>query len=81
LCAHGFGQRTHAFSLRIALKGEGKLRAVGGERACDAPGNGMVVRDTHDEAALSRHQGSGLCARALNHSRPRSSLEWITYAL
>src|SRR5207237_3000379 len=50
------GQRPHTFALCFALIGEGKLGAVGGQHARNAPGDGMIVRDTHDDAAPARHQ-------------------------
>ena len=41
---------------RLALVGEGERRAgvVAGLR--DAPGDGLVVGDAHDQAALAAHQ-------------------------
>ena len=49
-------QRRHALAERLALIGEGEFRAVLAQGLGDAPGNGMVVGDAHDEAALSLHQ-------------------------
>ena len=49
-------QTAQTLRLRLALIGEGEFGAVRFERARDAPGNGMVVRDAHDEAALALHQ-------------------------
>ncbi len=68
--ADAFRQRTHALSLRLALIGEGEFRAVRGECARNAPSDGMIVRDAHDEALSSRHQPAGLRNRVLNHSSP-----------
>ena len=44
---------------RLALVGESKLRAGNVQRLCDAPGDGAVVRDPHDEPALASHQSLG----------------------
>ncbi len=56
-------ERLHAFAESIALIGEGELCAVGGKRLGDAPRNGVIVGDPHDQAALAVHQsrhGSGV---------------------
>src|SRR5258706_14838400 len=60
--------------------GEGRLCAVGGEGGRAPPGDGMIVRDAHDEAALARHQPAGLRNRALNHSSPCTLPEWSAQA-
>jgi hypothetical protein len=47
---------AHALAQRLALVGEGEFGAVRGERAGDAPGDGMVVGHAHDQAATALHQ-------------------------
>ncbi len=49
-------ERPDALSLRVALERKGKLGALRVERFCDAPGNRMIIGDTHDQAALCFHQ-------------------------
>ena len=53
---HRFGQRLHPPPERIPLIGEGELGALIGHRFRDAPGDGMVVGDAHDQATLALHQ-------------------------
>ena len=50
------GERGHALQDRLALIGEGELRAMLAELAGDAIGDRMVVGDPHHEAALALHQ-------------------------
>ena len=57
--AEAFGQRLDALAERLALIGEGEFRAFGGEGLGDAPGDGMIVGDAHDQAAFARHQALG----------------------
>ena len=59
LGADTVGQRFHTFAERIALIGEGEFRTVIGEHFGDAPGDGMIIGDAHDEAAFAFHQGPG----------------------
>ena len=49
-------ERLDALLERIALVGEGELRALGGTGLGDTPGDGPVVGNPHDEAALASHQ-------------------------
>ncbi len=56
LAPSDFGERPHALAERLALIGEGELGALRVHRLGDAPGDGMVVGDPHDEAALARQQ-------------------------
>ena len=49
-------QRLDALAERLALIGEGEFGAVAGERPGDAPGDRVVVRNPHDQAALALHQ-------------------------
>ena len=56
LRADRFGERLDPPAERLALVGEGELRAVRGERPGDAPGDRMVVGDPHHQAALALHQ-------------------------
>ncbi len=55
-------QRLHPFAQRLALVGERQFRAVGGERLGDAPGDGVVVRHAHHQAALALHQSCCRCS-------------------
>jgi hypothetical protein len=52
-------QPAQPLGLRLALIGEGELGAMRLQRARDAPGDGMVVGDPHDEAATALHQIAG----------------------
>ena len=56
--ADRFRQRRHALAERVALVGEGELRAVFGEFLRDPPGDRMVVRDAHHDTAFTLHQMS-----------------------
>ena len=71
-----FGQRHDTLQQRLALIGESKLRALVGAGLGDAPGDRPVVGDTHDEAALARHQaafgGSACDAGGFVHRVPVS---------
>jgi hypothetical protein len=58
LGTNAFGQRQDAFAKRLALIGEGHLRPVPVQHRGNAPGDGVLVRDAHDEAALSGHEVS-----------------------
>ncbi len=40
----------------LALIGESQLRPLGGQARGDAPGDGLVIGDAHDEALLAPHQ-------------------------
>jgi hypothetical protein len=51
-------QRLDALPERLALVGQRDLGALVGEGLGNAPGNGTVVGDTHDEAALAGHQAT-----------------------
>ncbi len=48
-------QRLHALAQRLALIGEGQFGALRGQRLGDAPGDGVVVGDPHDQAAFALH--------------------------
>ncbi len=50
------GQRLDPLLERIALIGEGKVRAMRAAGLGDAPGDRAVVGDTHDQAALAAHE-------------------------
>ena len=63
--AHRGRQRLHPLAERLALVGEGELGAVLVRALGDAPGDGLVVRDPHDQAALAAHQSG-------RHGRPTS---------
>ncbi len=54
--ADAFGQGSYAPLQVLALVGEGQLGALGGQAGGDAPGDGFVVGDAHDEALLASHQ-------------------------
>src|SRR5437764_12179718 len=49
-------QRTHAAAQSLALIGKGEGCAMRCQRLCYAPGDGMIVRDAHDQATLALHQ-------------------------
>ena len=51
-----FRQRAHTLFQRLALVGECKLCTGIGEGLGDPPGDRLVVRQAHDQAALARHQ-------------------------
>jgi hypothetical protein len=53
---HRRGERLDALGQGLALKREGELGAVLGEHLGNAPGNGMIVGDPHDQATLAVHQ-------------------------
>ena len=48
-------QRLDSFLQRFALVGQRQLGTGGGAGPGDSPGDGLVVRQPHDQAALSRH--------------------------
>jgi hypothetical protein len=58
--ADAFGQRPDPLGQRIALKGQGQLRAMPGDRPGDAPGKRAFVGDPEDQPLLARHQRHGL---------------------
>ena len=49
-------QRQHALLEHIALIGKGQFRAGLVQRLGDAPGNGVLIGDAHDQAAFALHQ-------------------------
>ena len=56
-------QRAHPLLEGVALIGEGQLGAGLVERLGDAPGDGPVIGDAHDEAAFALHEPD--CGHAL----------------
>ena len=54
----GLGERTHALFHHLALIAEGEFGAGLMQRLGDSPGQRLVVREPHDEAALAAHQFS-----------------------
>ena len=54
--ANRLRQGPHALSQRFSLKGEAEFGALGMGGAGDAPGDGPVIGDTHDESALAGHK-------------------------
>ena len=50
------GQRLDPLLQRVALIGEGELRAVPAAGLGDAPGERAMVRDPHDQAAFAAHE-------------------------
>ena len=64
------GQRLHPLEQRLALIGEGKLGALAAARLRDAPGDGAVVGDAHDQAALARHKPAPIA-----HENPAKAFE------
>ena len=50
-----FGQRAHPLFHHRALVAEGQFGALFGQGLGNAPGQALVVRQPHDEAAFSRH--------------------------
>src|SRR5690606_36287636 len=54
------GKRLHAAAEGFTLVGEGEFGAMLSGVLGDAPGDGVVVRDAHDEAALALQQSSHL---------------------
>jgi hypothetical protein len=65
-------QRPHALFQRLALKGEGQLRAGGMRRPGDAPGDRHLVGDAHDEAALAGQNSIRAGGAALRFRHVRS---------
>ena len=55
------GQRLDALPERLTLIGEGDLAALGMNGLGDSPGDGTVVGNAHDDAALARHQSGHEC--------------------
>src|SRR5690606_1052057 len=55
------GERLHPLAERLALIGEGEFGALRGELLGDAPGDGVIVRDPHDETALAVHDPRHVC--------------------
>ncbi len=50
-------QRSHALFERLALEREGQFGAGGPRRLGDAPGDGSVVGEAHDEATTAGQHG------------------------
>ena len=50
------GERLHTPAESFTLICEGEFRPVLVQLLGDAPGDRVVVRDTHDESAAARHQ-------------------------
>src|SRR5690606_25660072 len=49
------GERLHALAQGVALVGEGEFGTLRGDGLRNAPRYGVIVRDTHDQAAFSLH--------------------------
>ena len=50
------GKRPDALSLRLALEGKGQLGTLCRHRLGNAPGNRVIIGNTHDQPALALHQ-------------------------
>jgi hypothetical protein len=72
LRAETLGERQDALAQGVALVGEGELGPLSGDRLGDAPGDRMIVRDAHHEAALAVHQAWIHPARLLAVRRRRA---------
>ena len=59
LLSEAFDQWPDALFQRFALIGKSQLRALRSKLLGNAPGNRILVGDTHDEAALALHQIAG----------------------
>jgi hypothetical protein len=70
------GERLHALAKRLALVGEGEFRALCRKLLGDAPGDGMIVRDPHDEAALALHDASSWAA-PIRYERWKTSVALV----
>ena len=57
-CPDFLGQRPDAPAEGLALIGEGQFGTGGGKSFGDTPGDGMVVGDAHNEAALAGHESN-----------------------
>ena len=64
------GQGLHPLQQGFALVGEGEGRTLGRGRPRDAPGDGAVVGDTHDQAALAGHKPAPIA-----HENPAKAFE------
>ena len=64
------GQGLHPLQQRLALVGEGEGRTLGRGRPRDAPGDGAVVGDAHDQAALAGHKPAPIA-----HENPAKAFE------
>ena len=73
LGADVYGERLDPLFQGVALIGEGQFSTLGGARFGDAPGDGPVVGDAHDQAALSGHQSASWNARVRLYRRHRPS--------
>jgi hypothetical protein len=56
LRAHRLDERLHALAEGVALVGEGEFGAVLMQSLRNAPGDGVIIGDAHDQAALAGHQ-------------------------
>ena len=65
LRAERIGQRLDALAEGLALIGEGQFGAMRMELLRDAPGNRVIVRDAHHQAAVARHQRFGHAGQPL----------------
>ena len=65
------GQRAHPPLQRLPLESEGEIRALRGAGRGDAPSQGTVIGDAHDQAALAAHQV------AWNGRRCRSTIRHV----
>ena len=68
--AHLIGQRLHPLQQRLTLIGEGEGGTLGRGRPRDAPGDGAVVGDAHDQAALAGHKPAPIA-----HENPAKAFE------
>ena len=55
-------ERRDPFAKRIVLIGEGKLGAFAGQGFGYAPGDRVIIRDAHHQAAFAAHQARSHCA-------------------
>ena len=70
-------QRQDALLEHIALIGKGQFRARVMQRLGDAPGDGMLVGDAHDQAFLAFHKAFKRHAETPHSARDSSHLSGI----
>ena len=69
--AHLCSERQHTLLQLVVGVRDGELCALTVHRLRDAPGDGPVVGNAHDEAALAGHDRAGLCKVEFRHFVPR----------
>src|SRR5207302_8457592 len=71
IAVEAFGERLDALAERLALIGKGQPGALAMQRLGDAPGEGAIIGDAHDEPLFPGQQAQSLTPSPRSAARER----------